>query len=67
MPDLKALMYVKLRGENQECDNFLKMCYAFLKIGIFDENHRIAYYTLTINLQPINFLSFWARKLIHAL
>ena len=25
MADLKALMYVKLREENQECGNFLKM------------------------------------------
>ena len=52
--------YVKLRKENQECGNFLKMCCALLKIGAFDENHRTASSTLSLNLQLINFLSFWA-------
>ena len=59
MPDLKALMYVKLREENQECGNFLKMVCALLKIGVFDENHAAACYTLSLNLRLINFLSFW--------
>ena len=59
MADLKALMYVKLREENQECGNFLKMVCALLEIGVSDENHATACYTLSLNLQLINFLSFW--------
>ena len=39
MPDLKALICVKLREKNQNCGNFLKMCCALLKNGVFDENH----------------------------
>ena len=39
MPDLKALICVKLRETNKECGNFLKMCCALLKNGVFDENH----------------------------
>ena len=39
MPGLKALICVKLREKNQECGNFLKMCCALLKNGVFDENH----------------------------
>ena len=57
MPDLKLLMYVKLREENQECGNILKICCALLKIGVFDENYVFAYYILSLNLQLINFMS----------
>ena len=57
MPDLKALMCVKLREKNQECGNFLKMCCALLKIGVFDENYITACYILSLNLQLINFMS----------
>ena len=39
MPDLKALICVKLRETNKECGNFLKICCALLKNGVFDENH----------------------------
>ena len=59
MPDLKDLMNVKLWEENQECDNFLKMCCALLEIGVFDENHVTTFYNLSLDLQLINFLSFW--------
>ena len=64
MPDLKVLMCVKLREEDQEWDNFLKMCCVLLKNGVFDENHWIASSTFSLNLQLINFSSFWAWKLI---
>ena len=42
MPDLKALMCIKLREENQEFGSFMKMYCALLKIGAFDENHLTA-------------------------
>ena len=64
MPDLKALMYVALREENQECGNFLRLCFVLLKIGVFDENLLTACYTLSLDLQLINFLSLLAQKLI---
>ena len=38
VPDLKALMCVKLREKNQECSSFLNMCCNLLKNGVFDEN-----------------------------
>ena len=60
MPDLKALMYVKLREENQECGNFMKMYCALLKIGAFVEYQVTDCYTLSLNLQLIKFLSFGA-------
>ena len=50
MPDLKALICVKLRDKNLECGIFLKMCCALLKIGVFDENHRTAPLTLPLKL-----------------
>ena len=37
MPDLKALMCIKLRKENLEFGNFLKMYCALLKIGVFNK------------------------------
>ena len=40
--------YVKLRKENQECGNFLKICCAHLKIGVFDENYITACYILSL-------------------
>ena len=60
MPDLKALMCVKLREKNQECSSFLNMCCNLLKNGVFDENQVTTCPNLSLNLQLINFLSFWA-------